>query len=146
MNEQALDAALRYIDSWLAHQQTHSATPGLQAAGLERYEGRFESLWAVSDFVPLGASLAVVNPGSTSPFSDAELLKPQSDGSFKVRRAASSFSFEGESVYYEFDENYEVEKVRYAGMSLLPSTNYRQSKITKNTNEKSPTKANNKSR
>jgi D-alanyl-D-alanine carboxypeptidase len=85
---------------------------------LNKLEGRFMNLWAISDIIVTGDKIVSVYPDSWEPMSDQEELEYVDDNILKVIDA-SNFDSEGELVHFRFKDG-GVESVDYNGSTMWP--------------------------
>lgn len=115
---QALNTAiLRMIDVALddkAKAQEHDP------AALEKFEGRFTTLWGVTDVLDLGGRLYMLTPTLENPAATAIGLELQPNGGLKVVDDPG-FGGYGEVMRYTFRDDGSVEKIRGAsGQTMVP--------------------------
>lgn len=117
--EKLCNAILTLID--LALNAKHEAkTKRRKAKTLARFEGRFATLWGVTDVVNLGGRLYVLNPTLESPAAEAAEMKLISDTELKTV-GDKGFGGYGEVMRYTFDENDDVLQIRgSSGAKLVP--------------------------
>lgn len=112
-------AILHLIDLAL-DEKGEAKTETQPAEKLRRFEGRFASLWGVTDVVNLGGRLYSLSPALDSPASEAAELEVVSDTELKVV-GDKGFGGYGELMRYTFDDDGSVERIRGAsGMKLVP--------------------------
>lgn len=89
-------------------------------AGLERFCGRFASLWAVVDVALLGGRLYLVSPTQENPVSNVVALEPVGDASLRMVDAPG-YASPGESIHYTFGADGRVRGIRGpSAMSMTP--------------------------
>jgi hypothetical protein len=90
------------------------------SGALSRFEGRFTTLWGVTDIVNLGGRLYAIVPTQENPASTAIGLEVISDTELKVVDD-TGFGGYGEIMRYMFAEDGSVEKIRGAsGQTMVP--------------------------
>ena len=87
------------------------------ASSLDRFTGRFFSLWSVIDIFRLGNQLCAVDPEMLDPTADVIELEPIDDRTWRIAKAAG-YSSPGERVAFEFDDR-GVSEVQFAGSRFL---------------------------
>ena len=113
-------ALLKLIDLAL-DAQGEARTKPRKRSSLERFEGRFASLWGLTDVVHLGGRLYLLNPASQDPAGEAVEVDPISDTELKVV-GDRGFGGYGEVMRYAFRDDGSVERIRGAsGMTLVPA-------------------------
>lgn len=110
-----IDLGLKERESW------QTATPVDQ---LDRFTGRYASLWAVVDIARLGERLVLIRPDAPDPAESCEELTVVDSHTLKVKDA-DGFGATGERVAVEFDEAGAPARVRIAGVSHVPQEQYR---------------------
>jgi CubicO group peptidase (beta-lactamase class C family) len=115
---QALNTAiLRLIDLALDEDAKAEERDGDQ---LEKFEGRFTTLWGVTDIVNLGGRLYALTPTLENPAASAIGLEVVSDTGLKVIDDPG-FGGYGEIMRYTFAADGSVEKIRGAsGQTMVP--------------------------
>ena len=93
--------------------------PGAGGADLDRFTGRFFSLWAALDIVRFGDELIALNPDMIAPTLDVPELEVIDDHTLRIA-AASGYASPGETVRYHFDEAGRPSSVQFAGSRYLP--------------------------
>ncbi len=91
-----------------------AAVPG----ALERFTGRFASLWGVMDVVRLGDRLVVVDPAADAPGPSAE-LRVEGDDRLRVT-AAPGYAAPGEALRYRFEDGAVVSVLAAGGITHRP--------------------------
>jgi hypothetical protein len=94
---------------------------GPPAREVRDWSGRWWSLWAAVDLVPMGNSVMVAAPSLVSPFNDASEISVSSKDSGRVSLATGLGRY-GEDVFRIRGRDGQVEEVRLGGMRLLPET------------------------
>ena len=91
-----------------------------EAKELRRFEGRFATLWGITDVVNLGGRLYSLNPATDNPATEAVEMEVVSETELKTV-GDKGFGGYGEMMRYAFAEDGRVEWVRGAsGMRLVP--------------------------
>lgn len=90
---------------------------------LDKYEGRYVSLWGATDFVSLGDKIMFVCPFDWSPFNFVGSLKHVHQHQFQIVNKNSSFGSNGETALFDIKDN-KVTSINYAGEKLLPESVY----------------------
>ena len=93
--------------------------PAQHAAELDRYAGRFVSLWGYADIVRLGDQLFVVEPTADDPAADATKLEVVDKNTLKIEEK-EGYGSPGEYVRYVRDEHGNVTKITVAGSTQYP--------------------------
>lgn len=86
---------------------------------LEKFEGIFQNIFAVSQITSMGNHLICVFPNVYSPFESTEKLKYIDNTKLKIG-ATNGFYSEGELVEYVFQENGKANHINYAGFKMTP--------------------------
>lgn len=102
-----INLALKGRDAW------QPATP---RETLDRFTGRFESLWGTTDIVALGGRPVGINPVAADPASDVDELAV-ADSRTLVTERRNDFTDSGEPLVFEFDANGYPVKFRTTGQS-----------------------------
>jgi CubicO group peptidase (beta-lactamase class C family) len=90
------------------------------SGALERFEGRFTTLWGVTDVANLGGRLYLLNPAQENPAEGAVGVEVISDSELKVVDD-TGFGGYGEVMRYTFADDGSVEKIRGAsGQTMVP--------------------------
>lgn len=89
-----------------------------RAKDLKKFEGRFATLWGVTDIVTLGGRLYAVSPSLDDPASMATELEVTSDHMLK-RVGGSKYGPHGEEMTFHFDKKGNVKKIT-GGHTMLP--------------------------
>jgi CubicO group peptidase (beta-lactamase class C family) len=84
--------------------------PRGDAAGLERFTGRYASLWGVMDIVVLGGRLYATDPSRPDPAEDPTTLEPEGDA-LRIT-GGSGYGAIGETYRFTFGPDGSVESVR----------------------------------
>ncbi|WBQ05741.1 serine hydrolase domain-containing protein [Kribbella sp. CA-293567] len=100
---QLTEAAFKLID--LAESK-----PREDAAGLDRFTGRYANLWGVMDVVQLGGRLYAIDPSSPDPAAEPTTIVPEGDN-LRVT-GGSGYGAIGETYRFTFGPDGEVESVR----------------------------------
>ena len=90
-----------------------------RAADLDRFTGRFFSLWTVLDILRLGDQLVALDPENIDPTIDVIELEVVDDRTLRITEAGG-YSSRGELVRFDFDPDGRAEVVQFAGLRLLP--------------------------
>lgn len=106
---------LKLID--LALTEKAKADPG-KPNDLKRFEGRFATLWGVTDIVALGGRLYALSPALDDPASMAIELEVMGDTTLK-RVGGSKYGARGEELTFHFDKKGKVKKIT-GGHTMLP--------------------------
>ena len=92
---------------------------------LEKFEGRFASLWGLSDVVNLGGRLYALAPTLPGPAAEATELKVVTDTALKVV-GDKGFGRYHETMLYTFRNDGRVKQIRGSGGSgLVPAEEFR---------------------
>ncbi|GAA2602643.1 serine hydrolase domain-containing protein [Dactylosporangium fulvum] len=86
---------------------------------LQRFAGRYASIWDVVDMAVLDGRLTMIWPANADPLDGALPLAQAGPTTFKFPRVNGSFGT-GESVEFAFDDHDTVESVRVAGTTFKP--------------------------
>lgn len=105
-------AGVRLIDLALAHENDTAR------ADLERFTGRFASLWGVCDVVRLGDRLYLVRPEQADPVEDVIHLDVVDDTTLRIAET-SGYSSYGEPISYDFADDGAVRSVRGPSATTL---------------------------
>lgn len=84
----------------------------------KRFEGRFATLWGITDVVALGGRLYAISPSLDDPASLAIELEITGENTLK-RVGGSRYGSRGEEITYHFDTDGKVSKV-VGGHTMLP--------------------------
>ncbi len=114
----AINKGIIKLMDWLQKNSEEKSSHDLQ-----RFEGRFMTLWTVIDVLAAGDKIVTVEPDSWELFKEAEELEYVDDKTLKIKKA-SSFSSEDELIHYEFDANGSAKKIVYAGATMFPEDDY----------------------
>jgi len=106
-------SVVRLID--LALTQKPAANP----TELDRYTGRFSSLWGYVDIVRLGNQLFLISPESDNPAADVTRLEPVEVDTLKIEEK-EGYGSPGEHVRFIRDGEDAVERVTIAGATVYP--------------------------
>jgi CubicO group peptidase (beta-lactamase class C family) len=111
------DAILRLIDVALS---SDAKTEPVKAKELKKFEGRFATLWGITDVVNLGGRLYLLAPTLTNPGAEAVELEVVSESELKVV-GDKGYGGYGECMRYTFAKDGSVKRIRGAsGFSLVP--------------------------
>ncbi|MFD7153006.1 serine hydrolase domain-containing protein [Kribbella sp. NPDC059898] len=89
------------------------------AAGLERFTGRFANLWGITDVMLLGGRLYITDPSGPNPAE--EPMPVEADGDALRVTGGNGYSSYGESYRFTFGADGSVESVRgSSGLTLHP--------------------------
>jgi len=86
---------------------------------LQRFAGRYASIWDVLDLVVLDGQLTMTWPANADPLDGALPLAKAGPTTFKFPRVNGSFGT-GESAEFTFDDHGVVESIRIAGTTFKP--------------------------
>lgn len=89
-----------------------------KAKDLKKFEGRFATLWGVTDIVALGGRLYALSPSLDNPASTAVELEVTSDSTLK-RVGGSQYGSRGEEMTFHFDKKGNVKKIT-GGHTMVP--------------------------
>lgn len=89
------------------------------AAALDRFTGRFFSLWSVVDIMRFGDQLCAVDPEMLDPTIDVTELDVVDERTLRIAKA-SGYSSPGERVAFEFDSHGRPSMVQFAGGRFVP--------------------------
>ena len=92
--------------------------PVASSSELERFTGRFFSLWATLDIFRLGDQLCATDPEMLDPTADVVELDVIDDRTLRISKA-SGYASPGERVAFEFDGAGQPSKVQFAGSRFL---------------------------
>lgn len=115
-------AALGLVNGLVALAVLAAGEPSGDAVGAEvdRFCGRYASLWAVVDIVRLGRRLLMINPTGDDPAAAVVELEPAGDDTFRVVRTPGYGSF-GERLGFTLGSTGAVESVQGpGGITLWP--------------------------
>ena len=101
----------------LALPENAKTEPG-KAKVLKKFEGRYATLWGVTDIVALGGRLYSLSPSLDDPASMAIELEVTSDSTLK-RVGGSKYGARGEELTFHFDKKGKVEKIT-GGHTMVP--------------------------
>jgi hypothetical protein len=93
--------------------------PAEKAAELDRYTGRFVSLWGYADIVRLGDQLFTFEPGGDDPAALASKLEVVDENTLKLEEK-EGYGSPGECVRYVRDEDGNLVKITIAGSTHYP--------------------------
>ncbi len=96
-----------------------SSTP----AELDRFTGRFFSLWSVLDIIRFGDQLCAIDPEMLDPTIDVTELEVIDERTLRISKA-SGYASPGERVAFEFDGRGVPSVVQFAGGRYLPWASY----------------------
>ena len=85
---------------------------------LKKFEGRFATLWGVTDIVALGGRLYALSPSLDDPASMAIELEITGDSTLK-RVGGSKYGARGEELTFHFDDEGRIEKIT-GGHTMVP--------------------------
>lgn len=94
------------------------------AADLDRFTGRFFSLWGAVDIVRLGDQLRAMYPEMLDPTVDVAELEVIDEQTLRISKA-SGYASPGERVAFEFDARGKPSVVQFAAGRFLPWDSYR---------------------
>ena len=103
----------------LINRATEASTATADSAVLDRYTGRFFSLWSVLDILRLGRDLYAVDPEMLDPTLDVTELELVDELTLRITKA-SGYASPGERVAFEFDGQGRASAVQFAGGRFLP--------------------------
>ncbi len=106
-------AVVTLIDLALRQEPTEAVN------NLDRYTGRYTSLWGYADIVRLGNQLFLVNPATDDPAAEAIKLDVVDADTLKIEEK-EGYGSPGEYVRYTRDENGAVVKITVAGSTQYP--------------------------
>ncbi len=101
---------------------------------LEKFTGRFYSLWGTRDIVKIGSKVFMAIPGMLNPF-DSSIPLTYKDSKNLTIGKVSNFNPVGETVSYEFDATKKVKVIRIGGMSFFPWHIFKQKFLKKSRNQ-----------
>ena len=114
-------AVLRLIDLALVEK---AKTEQKDAKELHRFEGRFATLWGITDVANLGGRLYALNPALENPAFEANELEMVSDSDLKVV-GDKGFGAYGETMRYTFKKDGGVDFIRGGGgAKLVPAEQF----------------------
>lgn len=90
---------------------------------LLKFEGRFMSIWSVTDIIASGQKLFAGYAKAWSPFEYADELEWVSDTTLKIAKTSSFASVE-ENIEYTFNDLGIPKKINFAGATMLPEKEY----------------------
>lgn len=93
--------------------------PGEDAAQLDKYAGRFTSLWGYTDIVRLGDQLFLMSPDADDPTADASKLERVDDNTLRLEEK-EGYGSPGEYVRYVRDDEGNIVKITVAGSTSYP--------------------------
>lgn len=108
-----VQSAVKLIDLALAQK------PADDVAALDRYTGRFTSLWGYVDIIRLGDQLFLVDPAADDPAAMATKLEVVDPDTLRLEEK-EGYGSPGEYVRYTRDENGAIQKVTVAGSTQYP--------------------------
>lgn len=106
---------LKMID--LALTEEAKTEPG-SPKNLKKFEGRFATLWGVTDIVALGGRLYALSPSLDDPASMAIELEVTGDSTLK-RVGGSKYGARGEELVFHFDKKGRVQQIT-GGHTMVP--------------------------
>lgn len=86
---------------------------------LNKFTGRFYSLWGTRDILKIGSNLFMGTPGMLFPFKMQTPLSYK-DSKTLIIGKTSNYNPVGETVSYEFDQTKKIKAIRIGGMSFFP--------------------------
>ncbi|WP_405062868.1 beta-lactamase family protein [Kribbella sp. NBC_01505] len=106
------EAGLKLIDLAVSQQRA-------EATGLDRFTGRYASLWGVTDFAVLGGRLYAIDPTDADPSAEPRVLEVDGD-SLRVA-SGSGYGSYGETYDFAFGPDGSVESIGGSGgLSMHP--------------------------
>lgn len=93
-------------------------TEPAKAKDIKRFQGRFATLWGVTDIIELGNRLYAISPSLDDPASMAIELEIVDDATLK-RVGGSKYGARGEELAFHFDKKGKVSKIT-GGHTMLP--------------------------
>jgi len=96
-----------------------------KTAKLDRFTGRFFSLWGAIDICRLGDQLCAIDPEMLDPTADVTELDVVDETTLRIAKA-SGYSSPGERVAFDFDSKGRVSRVQFAGSRFLPWEEHRE--------------------
>lgn len=93
--------------------------PVENAAELDRYTGRFTSLWGYTDIVRLGDQLFTISPDADDPTADASKLEVVDANTLRLEEK-EGYGSPGEYVRYVRDDKGNIVKITVAGSTQYP--------------------------
>jgi CubicO group peptidase (beta-lactamase class C family) len=106
-----LDGAIQILATFAKH--------GAPDNQVRDWTGRWWSLWAAMDLVPVGGKVIVAVPSLPAPFMDASEISVSGEDRGRLS-LASGLARHGEDVLRVRGQDGEIEEVRLGGMRLLP--------------------------
>ncbi len=86
--------------------------------GLEKLQGRFESLWEVCDVLNVNGKLVKIEPRFWTSFDDPDCLEPTKDSNAFLLKTDYGFSSPEEKVEFSFNDDGKLSGMNYAGTSM----------------------------
>jgi CubicO group peptidase (beta-lactamase class C family) len=86
---------------------------------LDKFDGRFSTIWRTTDIVSHGDSIIAVTANSWMPFYNPDELEYIDRATLKIKKT-NGFASEGELIKYTFT-NSKPSRIIYAGTPMLPS-------------------------
>lgn len=93
------------------------------SSDLDRFTGRFFSLWGVIDILRLGRELLAIVPDMLVPTMDVTELEVTDERTLRITKA-SGYSSPGERVLFDFDDAGRATQVQFAGSRFVPLDAY----------------------
>ena len=112
----------RFADQWAdgaLHIVSALARRGAPDDRVRDWRGRWWTLWAPLDFVPMGNRVLILTPALTNPLADAAEVEVTGPDAGRIA-LATGFGHHGETVSRRRGADGEVEEIRFAGIRLLP--------------------------
>lgn len=111
---------LKLIDLALTEK---AKTEPQKAKDIAKFEGRFATLWGITDIVALGGRLYALAPSLGDPAEMATELEVTSDTTLK-RVGGSQYGPQGEEMTYHFDKKGKVNKIT-GGHTMVPAEEFK---------------------
>ncbi|MFK4083068.1 serine hydrolase [Kribbella sp. NPDC020789] len=94
------------------------------AAGLDRFAGRYATLWGVTDIAVLGGRLYAIDPTTTDPAAEPQSL--EADGDTLRVTGGTGYGAVGEAYAFRFGPDGAVESIRgSSGLTMRPLENFK---------------------
>ncbi|HEY9787086.1 MAG TPA: serine hydrolase domain-containing protein [Candidatus Obscuribacterales bacterium] len=90
---------------------------------VEKFQGRYMSLWGISEIVAAGRRIISIDPTMWEPFADWEELEYVDDSTLRILKTNGYWS-EKELIHFQFNKQGEVDHIRYGGIIMWPETQY----------------------
>lgn len=119
----AIDVDARWIVRGVLSVLDHFQAHGNSREPYTRFQGRFMSLWNITEIVATGKKVVAIDPTLWEPFSSPEELEVVDDKTLKIGKTYGYWS-ENESISYHFRKNGSIESIRYAGITMWPEADY----------------------